>query len=81
MEKSPQQNSQQLYQKDKSLYVVTVCTAGGHREQSELLSPNLIEVAAQQFFIGDVCGGGANLSGRHYRLLPSVDRRVSGKIR
>lgn len=58
MEKSPQQNSQQLYQKDKSLYVVTVCTAGGHREQSKLLSPNLIEVAAQQFFIGEDTGRG-----------------------
>lgn len=46
MEKSPQQNSRQLYQKDKSQYVVPVCNAGGHREQSELLSPNLIEVAA-----------------------------------
>jgi hypothetical protein len=46
MEKSPQQNSLQLYQKDKSQYVVPVCTAGGHREQSELLSPDLIEVTA-----------------------------------
>ena len=50
MEKSPQQNSQQLYQKDKSLYVVPVCTADLNRKQTELLSPNLIEVAAQQFF-------------------------------
>jgi len=46
MEKSPRQNLRQLYQKDKSQYVVPVCTAGGHREQSELLSLNLIEVAA-----------------------------------
>ena len=46
MEKSPRQNSRQLCQKDKSQYVVPVCTAGGHREQLELLSPNLIEVAA-----------------------------------
>lgn len=40
MEKSPQQNSQPLYQKNKFLYVVLVCTVHVNRKYLELLNPN-----------------------------------------